>query len=79
LETEDSRRVGWKGDDGNGSGESVGHHSGRRIVEIKRKRKADLTDADYAHMRKVIGYVARVTRRRVRATTSSTPTGVIPL
>jgi hypothetical protein len=28
-------------------------------VEIKRKKKADLTDADYAHMRKVIGYVAR--------------------
>jgi hypothetical protein len=59
LETDESKRVGWKGDDGDGSGESVGHHSGRRIVEIKRKKKADLTEADYAHMRKVIGYVAR--------------------
>ena len=59
LETEDSNRVGWKGDHGEGSGESVGHHSGRRIIEIKRKKKADLTPADYAHMQKVIGYVAR--------------------
>lgn len=59
LETDESKRVGWKGDDGDGSGESVGHNSGRRIVEIKRKKKADLTDTDYAHMRKVIGYVAR--------------------
>lgn len=59
LETDDSKRVGWKGDDGKGSGESVGHHSGRRIVEIKRKKKADLTDDDYAFMRKVVSYVAR--------------------
>jgi len=59
LGTDDSKRVGWKGDDGNGSGESVGHHSGRRVVEIKRKRQADLTVEDYAHMKKVVGYVAR--------------------
>jgi hypothetical protein len=59
LETDDSKRVGWKGDDGKGSSESVGHHSGRRIVEIKRKKNADLTAEDYAHMKKVIGYVAR--------------------
>ena len=59
LETEESRKVGWKGSDGKGSGESVGHASGRRIVEIRRKRKAELDDADYAHMRKVVGYVRR--------------------
>ncbi len=59
LDTEDSKRVGWKGGDGKGSGESVGHKSGKRIVEIKRKKKADLTDDDYAHMKKVISYVAR--------------------
>ncbi len=59
LDGEDSQRVGWKGDDGAGDGESVGHQSGRRIVEIKRKKKADLTDDDYAHMKKVHGYVAR--------------------
>ena len=59
LETEDSKRVGWKGEDGQGSGESVGHKSGKRIVAIKRARQADLTDDDYAHMKKVVGYVHR--------------------
>lgn len=54
LATDESKSVGQK--DG---GESVGHASGRRIVELKRTRMADLTDADYAHMRKVAGYVAR--------------------
>ena len=59
LDTDDSKRVGWKGDDGGGSGESVGHKSGKHIVAIKRTKKADLTDADYAHMKKVVAYVAR--------------------
>ncbi|WP_232834098.1 MULTISPECIES: DUF3140 domain-containing protein [unclassified Sphingomonas] len=59
LETNDSKRVGWKGEDGDGGGESVGHKSGRRIVAIKHKHKADLTDDDYAHMKKVVGYVRR--------------------
>lgn len=59
LETEDSKRVGWKGEDGKGTGESIGHKSGKRIVEIKRKKKADLDDDDYAHMKKVHAYVAR--------------------
>lgn len=59
LDTDDSKRVGWKGADGDGPGESVGHESGRRIVAIKRTRKADLTDDDYAHMKKVVGYVHR--------------------
>lgn len=59
LETDDSKRVGWKGEDGKGSGESVGHKSGKRVVEIKRTKKSDLSDDDYAHMRKVVGYVHR--------------------
>jgi hypothetical protein len=59
LETEESKEVGWKGPDGKGSGESVGHREGQRIVEIKRKKKADLDDDDYAHMKKVVGYVHR--------------------
>jgi hypothetical protein len=59
LETDDSKRVGWKGEGGKGGGESVGHASGRRIVAIKRKKQADLTDDDLAHMRKVVGYVKR--------------------
>ncbi|GJE01934.1 DUF3140 domain-containing protein [Methylobacterium isbiliense] len=56
LATEESRSVGWSQD---GEGESVGHREGRRIVEIKHRRKADLTEDDYAHMRKVVGYVRR--------------------
>ena len=59
LETDDSKRVGWKGDDGKGSGESVGHKSGKRIVELRHKKKADLTDDDYDHMKTVAAYVAR--------------------
>lgn len=59
LDKDDSKRVGWKGEDGQGSAESVGHQSGRRIVAIKRKAKADLSADDLAHMKKVVGYVAR--------------------
>ncbi|WP_246617059.1 DUF3140 domain-containing protein [Sphingomonas yunnanensis] len=59
LDSDDSKRVGWKGEDGKGGGESVGHRSGRRIVELKRTKKADLSDDDYAHMKKVVGYVHR--------------------
>lgn len=57
LETEESRRVGWKAD---GRSESIGHASGRRIVGLLREAaEGRLTDDDYAHMRKVTGYVAR--------------------
>jgi hypothetical protein len=59
LQTKESRAVGWKGKDGKGTGESVGHASGRRIAAILIKRNADLTDDDYAHMRKVVGYIRR--------------------
>ena len=56
LGTDESKAVGQKKD---GSGESTGHQSGRRIVELLRKKKSDRTDADEAHMRKVAGYVHR--------------------
>lgn len=59
LATDDSKRVGWKGKDGKGSGESVGHKSGVRIIAIKRAKKADLTEDDYHHMKTVVGYVHR--------------------
>ena len=59
LTSKESKSVGWKGKDGKGSGESVGHASGRRIVVILGKKKADLSDDDFAHMRKVVGYVRR--------------------
>jgi hypothetical protein len=40
LQTQESRSVGQS----DGGGESKGHKSGRRIVEIKRKKKTDYTD-----------------------------------
>ena len=63
LRTGSSRAVGWKGADGS-SRESVGHASGRRIVQILRKRNDDLTADDYAHMRKVVGFVRRHSAQR---------------
>lgn len=64
LDSDDSKAVGWKGDDGKGGGESIGHASGRHIVRIKRKKAGDLTDDDYAHMKKVVGYVHRHLKQR---------------
>lgn len=55
LGTDESQSVGQKSD----GGEAVGHRMGRRIVQIKRTRKDDLTDDDYAAMNKVVGYVHR--------------------
>ena len=56
LDTDESKSVGQKP---SGGGESTGHHSGRRIVDILTSKKGDLSDDDYAHMRKVVGYVNR--------------------
>ena len=70
LETDESKEVGYKKNDG---GESVGHHSGRRIVEILRTKKADLSDDDVAHMRKVVGYVKRHSAQRPDGDVSETP------
>lgn len=61
LETDESRAVGQKSGSG---GESTGHESGRRIVDILRTNKGALTDDDAAHMRKVVGYVKRHTAQR---------------
>ena len=36
-----------------------GRQSARRIIAISKARIADLTESDYAHMRKVVGYVKR--------------------
>lgn len=58
LATKESLEVGWKGADGKAK-ESVGHASGRRIVQILGKSAIELSDSDYAHMRKVVGFVRR--------------------
>jgi hypothetical protein len=55
LQTDDSNSVGQS----DGESESKGHESGRRIVEILRKKKSDYTDDGLAHMKKVTGCVHR--------------------
>ena len=55
LATPESLIVGQKKE----GGESVGHASGRRIVGLLHKRKSELTEDDYLHMRKVVGFVRR--------------------
>ena len=56
LETEESRGVGYKDPEGT---ESVGHRSGRRIVELLEKNKADYTESDLKHINKVVGFIHR--------------------
>ena len=58
LKSAESRSVGWKGKNGQAR-ESVGHASGRQVVSILRKDGAELTPEDYAHMRKVVGFIRR--------------------
>jgi len=70
LETQESQKVGWKGSDGKAR-ESIGHASGRRIVAILRKGESERTDDDYAHMRKVVGFVRRHSVQRPENTVTS--------
>jgi hypothetical protein len=69
LTTEESQSVGQK----RGGNEATGHASGRRIVEILRTQRSDLTDADYAHMRKVVGYASRHLAQRPDGDIDDTP------
>ncbi|PQE13024.1 dna-binding protein [Rutstroemia sp. NJR-2017a BBW] len=61
LKEESSQSSGWSKDDG--SGETIGHESGRKIIEILQKnpnkdpKKYD--EDDIAHMRKVVAYCKR--------------------
>jgi hypothetical protein len=58
LKSDDSNSAGWPKEDENG--ETVGHDSGRKIVEIlKENPKKDpkkYTDEQVQHMRKVVSY-----------------------
>ncbi|WP_407699469.1 DUF3140 domain-containing protein [Streptomyces chromofuscus] len=55
LDSDASHQAGQHKD----GGESTGHASGRRILDILRSTKGDLSDDDYQHMRKVVGYIRR--------------------
>ncbi|MDQ1124116.1 DUF3140 domain-containing protein [Microbacterium trichothecenolyticum] len=68
LDTDESKAVGQKRD----GGESTGHESGRHIVRILEKKKADLTDDDLKHMRKVVGYVKRHSAQRPKGDVTDT-------
>lgn len=70
LKTDESKEVGYKDD---GAGESVGHESGRKIIKILHKKKAELDDQDFAHMRKVVGYVHRHSAQRPSGNIDETP------
>jgi hypothetical protein len=69
LDSDESKSVGQK----DGGGEATGHKSGRRIVEILRTKKADLSDDDVDHMRKVVGYVHRHLAQRPSGDVEDTP------
>ncbi|MEH3054280.1 MAG: DUF3140 domain-containing protein [Patulibacter minatonensis] len=69
LDTDESKAVGQK----DGGGESTGHASGRRIVELLRTKKDDLTQDDLAHMKKVAGYVHRHLAQRPSGDISDSP------
>ena len=55
LQSDESKSVGQS----DGGGESKGHESGRKIVEILGKNKSDYTDEDVEHMKRVNAYVKR--------------------
>ena len=68
LDTDESKSVGQKKD----GGESVGHEFGRHILELRHTRKGDLDDEDYAHMKKVTGYVHRHLAQRPKGDVEDT-------
>lgn len=55
LNTAESQSVGQK----KHSDESIGHQSGKYIVEILRKSKSAYTEDDLAQMKRVVSYVHR--------------------
>ena len=69
LEKGESKDVGQD----SGDGESIGHKSGKKIIRIKRKKKDELTSADYEHMQKVRGYIKRHKAQRPKGDVKNTP------
>ncbi|KAI2778845.1 hypothetical protein F4815DRAFT_225098 [Daldinia loculata] len=69
LKEESSESAGWGKDDG--SGETIGHESGRKIMEILKKnpdkdpQKYEQDDID--HMRRVVAYCKRHLAQEDRA------------
>lgn len=55
LKTEESQSVGQK----DGGDESIGHQSGKRIIELLEKKKDNYDDDEIDHMKRVVSYVHR--------------------
>ncbi len=68
LDTDESKKVGYD----SGDGESVGHRSGKKIIKILEKKKSELTEGDYKHMQKVVGYIKRHTAQKPSGDVSDT-------
>ena len=59
-----------------GDGESVGHKPGQKIIDILGTKKANLSEDDYKHMQKVVGYIKRHTAQQPMVICRK-PTGTI--
>jgi Protein of unknown function (DUF3140) len=55
LETEESQSVGQRKNDD----ESIGHKSGKRIIDLLKKERDSYTDDDLSHIKKVVSYIHR--------------------
>lgn len=59
LKTEESNSVGQKESE---DSESIGHKSGKHIIELL--KKSDYNEDDLSHMKKVVSYVHRHSKQR---------------
>ncbi|OHE97711.1 DNA-binding protein [Colletotrichum orchidophilum] len=77
LKSDDSNSAGWPKDDAEGGGESVGHDSGRKIVEILQanpdKKEDKYTDEQVEHMRKVVAYCKRHLAQESKSNSDKSP------
>ncbi len=69
LKTEESKTVGFKTSE---NSESVGHHSGKKIIALLAKSQAEFTSDDLDHARKVVGYIHRHLAQRPAGDISKT-------
>ncbi|MEM7594528.1 MAG: HVA1 family protein [Cyanobacteria bacterium P01_A01_bin.83] len=69
LKTDQSKSVGQK----NEKGKIKGRKSGKKIVKILKKDKADYRKKDFKHMKKVVGYVHRHLAQKPNGDVESTP------
>ncbi|KAK6220963.1 DNA-binding protein [Colletotrichum tabaci] len=78
LKSGDSNSAGWPKDDAEGDdGETVGHDSGRKIVEILRanpdKKEDAYTEEQVEHMRKVVAYCKRHLAQETKSNSEKSP------